>query len=225
VALTDNIPCGILRRWVVAAGQRLVERGRLTRVDNAVFCTADELAGAFRDDDQNLESLAARRRGEQAWTRANPGPTVVGQLDDPPDLRLLPRHGRRMNEAVNWGLQMEFPGAKAHGDGDEIRGTPASPGTYTGPVRVVRSEADFGALLPGEVLVCPTTSPAWTILFAIAGALVSDGGGPLAHAAIIAREHGLPAVVGTVDATTKLQNGQLATVDGTTGTVTLHPAE
>lgn len=229
VALTDNIPCGILRRWVVAAGHRLVERGCLTRVDNAVFCTADELAGAFRGDDQDLESLAARRRGEQAWTRANPGPTVVGQLDDPPDLRLIPRHGRRMNDAVNWGLQMEFPGVTGHvdddGDGEELRGTPASPGTYTGPVRVVRGEADFGVLLPGEVLVCPTTSPAWTILFAIAGALVSDGGGPLAHAAIIAREHGLPAVVGTVDGTTRLKNGQLATVDGTTGTVTLHPAE
>lgn len=226
VVLTDNIPCGILRRWVVAAGHRLVERGRLTRVDNAVFCTADELAGALRgDDDQDLESLAALRRGEQAWTRANPGPTVVGELDDPPNLRLLPRHGRRMNDAVNWGLQMEFPGATSQSDSDGIRGTPASPGTYTGTVRVVRGEADFGVLLPGEVLVCPTTSPAWTILFAIAGALVSDGGGPLAHAAIIAREHGLPAVVGTVDGTSRLKNGQLVTVDGTTGTITLHPAE
>jgi pyruvate,water dikinase len=75
------------------------------------------------------------------------------------------------------------------------------------------------------VLVCPTASPSWTILFAIAGAVVTDGGGPLAHAAIVAREHGLPAVVGTVHATTKLADGQMVTVDGTDGTVTIHSAD
>ena len=121
-----------------------------------------------------------------------------------PDLRYLPAHGRRMNEAMLWALKMEFPGEIARTDGEALRGTPASPGSYTGRVRVVRGEADFGTLLPGEVLVCPTASPSWTILFAVAGALVTDGGGPLSHAAIVAREHGLPAVVGTVHATTHL---------------------
>jgi pyruvate,water dikinase len=73
--------------------------------------------------------------------------------------------------------------------------------------------------------VCPTASPSWTILFGIAGALVTDGGGPLAHAAIVAREHSLPAVVGTVNATSRLTDGQLVTIDGTAGTVTIHPAD
>jgi pyruvate,water dikinase len=126
---------------------------------------------------------------------------------------------------------MEFPG-QAGADTDDagdatrsdgaadLRGTPASPGSYTGPVRVVRSEADFGTVLPGEVLVCPSASPAWTFLFALVGAVVADGGGPLAHAAIVAREHGLPAVLGTGDATRRLTDGQLVTVDGTAGTVT-----
>lgn len=223
VALTDNIPCGILRRWVIEAGRRLVERGRLSRVEDAVYCTADELSASLRGDGVDPAAAAARRRGEQAWTRAHPGPAVVGNLDDPPDLRWLPRHGRRMNEAVAWGLQMEFPGVMARSGDHELRGTPGSPGAYTGSVRVVRGEADFGTLFPGEVLVCPSTAPAWTTLFAMAGALVTDAGGPLAHAAIIAREYGLPAVVGTVEATSKLTTGDLVTVDGTSGTITKHP--
>ena len=223
VVLTDNLPCGILRRWVLEVGRRLVARGRLPRVDDAVFCTADELAAALRGGADDLESVVALRRGEQAWTRAHPGPAVVGELDELPDLRFLPSHGRRMNEAILWGLKMEFPGEVSRADGEGLRGSPASPGTYTGRVRVVRGGSDFGSVLPGEVLVCPTASPSWTILFGIAGALVTDGGGPLAHAAIVAREHGLPAVVGTVHATTELADGQLVTVDGTAGTVMVHP--
>jgi pyruvate,water dikinase len=90
---------------------------------------------------------------------------------------------------------------------------------------VIRREADFASLLPGDVLVCPTATPSWTILFGIAGALVTDGGGPLAHAAIVAREHGLPAVVGTVNATARLTDGQSVTVDGAAGIVTIHPSD
>lgn len=223
VVLTDNVPCGILRRWVLEAGRRLVRSGPLGRVDDAVFCTAEELAAALQGGTGSLEPRVARRRGEQAWTRAHPGPAVVGELDEIPDLRYLPAHGRRMNEAMLWGLKMEFPGEIARTDGEALRGTPASPGSSTGRVRVVRGEADFGTLLPGEVLVCPTASPSWTILFAVAGGLVTDGGGPLSHAAIVAREHGLPAVVGTVHATSQLRDGQVVTVDGTTGSITVHP--
>ena len=225
VVLTDNVPCGILRRWVLEAGERLVRRGRLPRIDDAVYCTADELAETLLGGREELGPLAARRRGEQAWVRAHPGPALVGVPDSPPDLRYLPAHGRRMNEALLWGLSMEFPGEVTASDGAELRGSPASPGHYTGRVRVIRREADFASLLPGDVLVCPTATPSWTILFGIAGALVTDGGGPLAHAAIVAREHGLPAVVGTVNATARLTDGQSVTVDGAAGIVTIHPPD
>ena len=224
VALTDNVPCGILRRWVLEAGERLVASGSLQRVADAVYCTADELALALAGGAE-VAPEAARRRNEEAWVRAHPGPAVVGDTGDLPDLRYLPKAGRRMNEAVLWGFAMEFPGEVATTDDGQVSGSAASPGHYTGRVRVVRKEADFAALLPGEVLVCPTASPSWTILFGVAGALVTDGGGPLAHAAIVAREHSLPAVVGTVNATSRLTDGQLVTVDGTTGTVTLHAAD
>ena len=84
---------------------------------------------------------------------------------------------------------------------------------------VVREESQFEQLRPGDILVCPTTTPAWSILFTRAGALVTDGGGLLSHAAVIAREYGIPAVLATRSATRRLHNGDIVTVDGVTGTV------
>jgi rifampicin phosphotransferase len=101
-----------------------------------------------------------------------------------------------------------------------ITGTPASSGSATGPVRVIREPAEFGQLASGDVLVCPYTNPAWTTLFQRASAVVVDSGGPASHAAIVAREYGIPAVMGTGAGTTTLTDGQLVTVDGSTGRVT-----
>jgi rifampicin phosphotransferase len=96
-----------------------------------------------------------RRRGEQAWVRAHPGPTVVGPTGPMPSLRFLPKHGRHINQAMFWALTMEFPGVVPVSDGHELGGMPASPGRYTGRVRIVSGESDFATFLPGEVLVCP----------------------------------------------------------------------
>jgi rifampicin phosphotransferase len=92
-------------------------------------------------------------------------------------------------------------------------------GRSTGPVRVIRTEAELGELKPGEVLVCPTTHSSWTVAFSKVGALVTDGGSILSHPSIIAREHGIPAVVATLSGTCSLRNGELVTVDGNTGRV------
>jgi rifampicin phosphotransferase len=100
-----------------------------------------------------------------------------------------------------------------------ITGTPASSGCATGPVKVILEPAEFGRLAPGDVLVCPYTNPAWTILFQRAAAVVVDSGGPASHAAIVAREYGIPAVMGTGTGTSVLTDGQLVTVDGSTGRV------
>jgi pyruvate,water dikinase len=102
-----------------------------------------------------------------------------------------------------------------------VSGTPASAGRATGSVRIVRGAADFDALLEGEILVAPLTAPAWTPLFARAAAVVTDVGSPAAHASIIAREYGIPAVVGCGDATARLRTGMRVTVDGATGNVEL----
>lgn len=106
---------------------------------------------------------------------------------------------------------------------NKVRGTPASRGNFTGRVRIIRSEVEFGRLLAGEVLVCPYTNPTWTPLFSLASAVVVDAGGAASHAAIVAREHGIPAVMGTGNGTEILVEGQYVTVDGRAGTVVKAP--
>ena len=101
-----------------------------------------------------------------------------------------------------------------------LRGTPASPGIALGPVRVITGLDDVDRFRAGDVLVCRTTSPAWTPLLARATAVVTEIGGMLAHAAIVAREFGIPAVVAAPGAMTMLADGQRVVVDGGAGTVT-----
>jgi phosphohistidine swiveling domain-containing protein len=113
------------------------------------------------------------------------------------------------------------PVTEAAGDTDAgVRGWGASPGRHRGAVRIVRGLADAGPLRSGEVLVAPATDPSWTPLFLIAGAVVVERGGPLSHAAIVARELGLPAVLNARDVTTRLSDGMVVDVDGSAGTVT-----
>jgi pyruvate,water dikinase len=101
-----------------------------------------------------------------------------------------------------------------------VTGVPASPGRALGPARLVRSVDDFGRLRPGDVLVCRTTDPAWTPLFHLAAAVVTETGGLLSHAAIVARECRIPAVVSAADAMALLADGTPVVVDGALGTVT-----
>jgi pyruvate,water dikinase len=114
-----------------------------------------------------------------------------------------------------------FPARDA---GDAIvSGEPASGGRASGPVRIIRDPAEFARLQAGDILVCPYTNPSWTPLFQRAAAVVVDSGGIVSHAAIVAREYGIPAIMGTADGTMTLRDGQLVTVDGDTGRVTPDP--
>ncbi|GAA2913030.1 hypothetical protein GCM10020221_05930 [Streptomyces thioluteus] len=101
-----------------------------------------------------------------------------------------------------------------------ISGIAAARGTATGPVRIIRGPAEFHRMTEGDVLVCPYTNPGWTPLFRLARAVVTDTGGLGSHAAVVAREYGIPAVMGSVNATRTLRDGQYVRVDGTAGTVT-----
>ena len=105
--------------------------------------------------------------------------------------------------------------------GDVIKGVGASAGRVTAPARVLRGPQDFGLMEPGDILVARITTPAWTSLFAMASAVVTDVGGPLSHSSIVAREYGIPAVLGTGVATQRLTSGQRIRVDGDAGTVTV----
>lgn len=104
-------------------------------------------------------------------------------------------------------------------DSGALSGIAASAGAYTGPVRLILDESQFHKVQAGDVLVCPITSPVWSVLFPTIGALVTDSGGILSHSAIIAREYRIPAVVATGNATTLLRDGQMVTIDGGAGTI------
>lgn len=125
------------------------------------------------------------------------------------------REAHRPRAAAAWWARADQPA------GTRLAGAAGSPGQATGPVRVITGPQDFDQLQPGDVLVCHYTDPSWTPLFGLAAAIVADTGGRLSHAAIVAREYGIPAVMGAAGATTTLTNGQIITVNGTTGTITI----
>ena len=136
-----------------------------------------------------------------------------------PDVRGLPGPARRINGALLWMMAQELtPPPKANGSA--VAGIAVSPGVYRGRVRVIRRADELHKLRSGEVLVCPTTSAAWMMVFRRAGALVTDAGSVLSHTAIVAREFALPAVVATANATSTLMDGEEVIVDGTRGVVT-----
>lgn len=219
VLLTDQLPTGLLRRVALDAGRRLVSLGLLGRAGDAVMLRAEELAEALRSR-RDVRPLVAHRKAEHAWVRANPGPMTHGpQPGQAPDLRGLPAPARRINRALLWALDHELTPPPAT-EGGSIKGIGVSPGVHRGRVRVIRTPEQLHLLRVGEVLVCATTSAAWTVVFRRAGAIVADTGSVLSHTAIVAREFALPAVVAAGNATSSLVDGEEVTVDGTRGVVT-----
>jgi pyruvate,water dikinase len=122
-----------------------------------------------------------------------------------------------------WGVTTERvrEWARQQDGGVTLNGAAASPGQVEGVARVVRSVSEIGNVREGEILVCGSTSPAWAPIFSTIKATVTDVGGVMSHAAIVCREYGLPAVVGTGRATSAIRTGQRIQVDGTAGVVTL----
>ncbi len=187
-----------LRHAALGLGRRLAQAGGLETAADVFHLRLDELEALDaswpppKADLERTRVLAARRKAKRAALAGTP-------LVDP---RLL------------------GDGAAAGADDHVLlSGSPGSPGSASGPVRVVRSASEFGRLQPGEVLVAPVTNPAWTPLFQRAAAVVVDTGGPASHAAIVAREYGLPAVMGTRDGTRRLSDGQRVRVDGSRGLI------
>jgi pyruvate,water dikinase len=150
---------------------------------------------------------------------------LIERLHDwtpPPALGQMPEAVTDPVIVMLWGVTPERLQAWARSqDGAELSGAPASPGEVEGPARVVRDLAELSDVRPGEILVCTITSPAWAPIFSKISATVTDIGGIMSHAAIVSREYGLPAVVGTGTATSRIRTGQRLRVDGTSGRVTI----
>jgi pyruvate,water dikinase len=197
----------LLRQMLREVGRRLVERGVIEQPDDVFWLTEDEVgrAAAELDRDGVPDSLAStvpqRKATWRAARRAAP-PLAL------PQIKLF-------------GVDIAELKSGRRSKGDTLKGVAASPGTVTAPACVVSGPEDFSRMKTGDVLVAPLTTPAWTPLFARAAAVVTDIGGPLSHGSIVAREYGIPAVLGTGAATKRIRSGQTITVDGSSGQVTL----
>lgn len=158
-----------------------------------------------------------------AVTLTELGNRIAQLLDGPQDIEWA------ISDNKVWILQSrpitaELPAVSFSGSnitGDTLTGTPGFHGMITANARVLHGPSDFATIQPGEVLICRYTDPAWTPLFTIASGVVTETGGALSHAAIVAREYGIPAVLGVEHAMTRVQDGDRIVLDGTAGTVTI----
>jgi pyruvate,water dikinase len=219
----SNAPFAQLRYVLLEVGKRMAGRGQLDYAEHIMFLELEEARAAFRDR-SDARATVIRRKGELAWAKAHPGPASYGKAPPPPpSFDAFPPEARHLMRVLMWQMQDMLPGQDSQkaepANGPGLRGLAASPGQYTGPARIIMSEAEFGKLQAGDVLICPTTQPPWSILFPTIGALVTDSGGILSHPAIVAREYRIPAVVATGNATSFLKDGQVVTVNGNDGIV------
>jgi rifampicin phosphotransferase len=219
---SDAWATGLMRRAVLEVGRRAVAAGQLDDAELIVDARFDEilsfLRGAPTVDSAELRERAAWRTtalpaDAPPWLGAEPAP--------PPPAEWLPPHAARAARAVDVYLGGLFKAADRASDGTTVRGLPVSGGVYEGTARLVRGPEEFSRLEPGDVLVTRATSAYFNTVLPLLGALVTDRGGQLSHAAIVAREYGIPGVVGAKVATTRIPDGARVRVDGDAGEVTL----
>lgn len=194
---------GIIRHALLDVGEEFVAAGTIEAPEDLFYLRFEELDLMSANVPNDWKSLVAGRRTEFA--------RELRRRQVP---RVLVSDGRAFYEGLG-----------SRDTGDVITGSPVSPGVAEGLVRVIFDPRQ-SSLAPGEILVCPGTDPAWTPLFLAAGGLITEVGGMMTHGSIVAREYGIPAVVGVHDATTRLKDGQRIRIDGTAGKIiVLNPEE
>ena len=200
----------VLRPMAFELGRRLVNVGTFLDPEDTFFMVTDELRRAIeaRKTGTGLPELgklaAERRELREARKLLHPPGTIPEEASNIPSVRFKETQIR--NDAGS----------------DALNGFAVSSGTVTAPASVILSQNDFDKMEPGSILVAPNTTPAWTQLFAHAVGLVTDMGSILAHGSIVAREYGIPAVLGVGNGTVRIKHGQSITIDGDAGSVTLH---
>jgi phosphohistidine swiveling domain-containing protein len=188
-----------MRRMLAELGRRRTTAGVIEQPEDVYWLHPDEAVGGADLPEGAIAQRQALWRGQRRVT--------------PP--QMLPK-GTMFDH-----LEAFMPAVSGEQTGPILRGIGASTGKTTAPARVLAGPADFHRMRPGDVLVASITTPAWTSLFAMASAVVTDIGGPLSHSSIVAREYGIPAVLGTGVATRRISDGVPILVDGDAGTVTL----
>jgi pyruvate,water dikinase len=206
----DNMSIHHLRAVLLEGGRRLVADGALAAADDVFFLEPEELRATLAQPGSDLRGAVTARAAERDRQRSLVPPPVLGTT--PPAPPADDAFGRFV--AKFFGVPPAAPE-----DENELRGAPGSAGVVRGTARIIRSISEAGRLQAGDILVAQTTAPPWTPLFATVAAVVTDTGGALSHCAVVAREYGIPAVVGTAMASTVIPDGATIEVDGTAGVV------
>ncbi len=195
----------LIRRMLQEISERLLTGGAISHLDDIYWLTKTELETLITQLEKNipLSNLSEAIPARQAEHDTFRGYVSPSQLPE------------KNKKAVSHATQIQKDGKIV------LTGIGTSAGVVTAPACVLNSPADFEKFQPGSILIAVTTTPAWTQLFASASAIVTDIGGPLSHSSIVAREYGIPAVMATHTATRSIKNGQMITVDGSEGTVTI----
>jgi rifampicin phosphotransferase len=205
-AYAVSLACELLSE----VGERFAAAAVIAHPDDVLMLRGEEVRDALADLTRSeLHGRVAERRKHLARYATVDAPAMLGTLPAGPP-----------PESPFTRLAAKFSGVPAgEAEPGVVRGASGSAGTATGVARVVRSLAEAGRLSAGEILVAETTAPPWTPLFGVAAAVVTETGGILSHSAVVAREYGIPAVVGAFGATTAIKDGDVIEVDGDAGTV------
>ncbi len=203
-----------MRLVLMGVGRKLVELGGLTQPDDIMFLKYDELRKLSANLSIDAKSLVKERRDAREKAFAIRPRLWAGTITD------WSMYGEPYKQVLwDWpGIYERSKTAAAQPTGS-VKGLGASAGVYEGPARVVESAEQFDQVKKGEVLVCKMTSPAWVVLFTKIGGLVTDSGGALSHPAVVSREFGIPAVVGTRTGTHLIKTGQRVRLNGASGLV------
>lgn len=219
---SDIWASGLMRRAALAAGRRAVSKGRLASPEQIIDASLDEMCALVMGSGGPSADELAQRAAYRAAHTAREVPPFLGPPDPPPpDMSGLPPSVARLMRATMIALGEVFGSSEAEHEEDVLHGLAASKGIYEGPARRASGPAEFGRIVQGDVLVTEATTEAFNILLPLLGAIVTDHGGLLSHSAIVAREYGIPGVVGTREATQRIADGTRVRVNGDTGEVTV----
>jgi phosphohistidine swiveling domain-containing protein len=219
---SDIWASGIVRRVALAGGRRLAERGRIQASEHFIEAGREEMSALLTGSDGPSANDLAERFEYRTSHSSKDAPQLLGDPPSPPpDPSGLPPAAARVMRAIGVTIGAVFGSHEAPQEERLLRGLAASPGVYEGPARRVSGPAEFDRIVKGDVLVTESTSEAFNILLPLLGALVTDSGGLLSHSAIVAREYGIPGVVGTREATQRIADGVAVRVDGNAGEVTV----
>lgn len=218
--LNDMWAMGLMRRAVLEAGRRLAAKGKLHEAGHAVELTPNEVASMLRGgSDRTADQAAADVAFRTTHTSADAPRFLGGTPSGPPPPDWFPPDAARAERAIAIVMGEMFAARDKQKTPSNVSGFAASPGQVTGIARLVLDPLDMSRVRKGDVLITRATSPSYNGLLPLLSGIVTDRGGTLSHAAVVAREYGIPAVVGTGNATELIRDGVQVRVDGGTGTV------